>query len=121
MEALKASRPRVGQLPPEGFLNETAIAVEGRIAGTLGECKEGLDISDKGVWGGITRPSAARPIRRKGAPGGTARAMSPAIKAPSSGARGRSLWSAPTRTASLSGATPTFPARASSMKGMIQR
>lgn len=51
MEAINASRQRVWKLQPEGFLNETVIDVDGSIAGTLGECKEGMDISYKGVWG----------------------------------------------------------------------
>jgi hypothetical protein len=51
MEAINASRERVWNLQPEGFLNEAVIDVDGSIAGTLGECKEGMDISYKGVWG----------------------------------------------------------------------
>jgi hypothetical protein len=51
MEAINASRQRVWNLQPEGFLKEAVIDVDGSIAGTLGQCKEGMDISYKGVWG----------------------------------------------------------------------
>ena len=51
MDALNAARQRVWQLQPEGFLDEAVIDVDGSIAPTLGECKEGMDISYKGIWG----------------------------------------------------------------------
>lgn len=51
MEAINASRQRVWNLQPEGFLDEAVIDVDGSVAGTLGECKEGMDISYKGIWG----------------------------------------------------------------------
>jgi len=51
MEAINASRQRVWQMQPEGFLKEAVIDVDGIIGGTLGECKEGMDISYKGIWG----------------------------------------------------------------------
>lgn len=51
MEAINAARQRVWQLQPEGFLDQAVIDVDGSIAGTLGECKEGMDISYKGIWG----------------------------------------------------------------------
>jgi len=51
MEAINASRQRVWQLQPEGFLDEAVIDVDGSLAGTLGQCKEGMDISYKGIWG----------------------------------------------------------------------
>src|SRR6267142_6495452 len=37
--------------PPEGFLKEAFIDVDGAIAQTYGECKVGMDISYKGIWG----------------------------------------------------------------------
>jgi len=33
------------------FFNEAVIEVDGTISGTLGECKGGMDISYKGIWG----------------------------------------------------------------------
>ena len=51
MEAINAARQRVWQLQPEGFLDEAVIDVDGSLAGTLGQCKEGMDISYKGIWG----------------------------------------------------------------------
>ena len=36
---------------PKGFLKEAFIDVDGTIAGTLGECKEGIGLSYKGIWG----------------------------------------------------------------------
>lgn len=51
MDAINAARQRVWQLQPEGFLDEAVIDVDGSLAPTLGECKEGMDISYKGIWG----------------------------------------------------------------------
>ena len=51
MEAINASRQRIWSVQPKGFLEEAFIDVDGTIAGTLGECKEGMDISYKGIWG----------------------------------------------------------------------
>jgi hypothetical protein len=51
MEAINTSRQRVWKLQPEGFLNEAVIDVDGSLAGTLGQCKDGMDISYKGIWG----------------------------------------------------------------------
>lgn len=51
MEAINAARQRTWQLQPEGFLDEAVIDVDGSLAPTLGECKEGMDISYKGIWG----------------------------------------------------------------------
>ena len=36
---------------PEGFLKEAFIDVDGTIAQTYGECKQGMDLSYKGIWG----------------------------------------------------------------------
>lgn len=51
MEAVNAARERVWRLQPEEFLDEAVIDVDGSIAPTLGECKEGMDISYQGIWG----------------------------------------------------------------------
>ena len=51
MDAVNEARQRVWQQQPEGFLSRAVIDVDGTIAGTLGECKGGMDISYKGIWG----------------------------------------------------------------------
>jgi hypothetical protein len=51
MEAINEARQRVWQQQPGGFLSRAVIDVDGTIAGTLGECKAGMDISYKGIWG----------------------------------------------------------------------
>jgi hypothetical protein len=51
MEAINAARQNVWRLQPESFLEEAVIDVDGSLAPTLGECKEGMDISYKGIWG----------------------------------------------------------------------
>jgi hypothetical protein len=50
-ESFNRTRLRVWQVQPEGFLKEAFIDVDGTIAQTYGECKEGMDISYKGIWG----------------------------------------------------------------------
>ena len=50
-ESINRTRQRVWRQQPEGFLDEAFIDVDGSIAGTLGECKGGIDISYKGIWG----------------------------------------------------------------------
>lgn len=50
-EAINSTRQRVWQQQPKHFLKEAFIDIDGSIAGTLGECKEGMDISYKGIWG----------------------------------------------------------------------
>lgn len=51
MDAINESRERVWQKQPEGFLAKAILDVDGTIAPTLGECKAGMDISYKGIWG----------------------------------------------------------------------
>lgn len=51
LEAINAARQNVWKLQPEGFLEEAVIDVDGSLAPTLGECKEGMDISYQGSWG----------------------------------------------------------------------
>jgi hypothetical protein len=50
-ECFNRSRQAVWKVPPEGFLKEAFIDVDGMIAGTYGECKEGMGLSYKGIWG----------------------------------------------------------------------
>ena len=51
MDAVNGARVNVWKKQPKGFLTEAVIDVDGTIAGTLGECKGGMDISYKGIWG----------------------------------------------------------------------
>jgi hypothetical protein len=50
-ECINRARRAVWQVQPEGFLQEAFVDVDGTIAGTYGECKQGIDISYKGIWG----------------------------------------------------------------------
>ena len=51
MDAINEAQQRVWKQQPEGFLSRAIIDVDGTIAPTLGECKAGMDISYKGIWG----------------------------------------------------------------------
>lgn len=51
MEAINATRLRVWKLQARNFLKEAFIDIDGTIAGTHGECKGGMSLSYKGVWG----------------------------------------------------------------------
>jgi Transposase DDE domain group 1 len=50
-ECINRTRQRVWEKQPEGFLAEAFIDVDGTIAGTQGECKEGIGLSYNGIWG----------------------------------------------------------------------
>ena len=50
-ECINRARLRVWKVQPAGFLREAFIDADGTIAGTDGECKQGMDISYKGIWG----------------------------------------------------------------------
>ena len=50
-ECVNRSRLAVWKVQPEGFLKEAFLDVDGTIAQTYGECKGGMDISYKGIWG----------------------------------------------------------------------
>ena len=50
-ECINRARLAVWQVQPEGFLKEAFVDVDGTIAGTYGECKQGMDLSYKGIWG----------------------------------------------------------------------
>lgn len=50
-DCINRTRQRVWKKQPEGFLAEAFIDVDGTIAGTYGECKGGMAMSYKGIWG----------------------------------------------------------------------
>jgi hypothetical protein len=50
-ECINRARQRVWQKQPAGFLAEAFIDMDGTIAGTGGECKGGMALSYKGIWG----------------------------------------------------------------------
>jgi hypothetical protein len=49
--AIHMARLNVWREQPEEFFDEAVIDVDGVIVGTDGECKQGMDISYKGIWG----------------------------------------------------------------------
>jgi len=51
MDAINESRLRVWSQQPREFFEEAKVDVDGTLVETLGECKEGMQISYKGVWG----------------------------------------------------------------------
>lgn len=51
MDIINEIRLRVWAKQPDGFFDEAIIDADGTIAETNGECKEGMDISYKGIWG----------------------------------------------------------------------
>ncbi len=50
-EAINQARKNVWKRQAPGFLDQAMIDIDGTIAGTLGERKQGMDISYKGIWG----------------------------------------------------------------------
>ena len=50
-EAINDARVRVWKKNKRHFFDRAIIDVDGTIAGTQGECKEGMDMSYKGIWG----------------------------------------------------------------------
>jgi hypothetical protein len=50
-ECFNRARLKVWKVQAEGFLKEAFIDVDGTIAGTDGQCKEGIGLSYKGIWG----------------------------------------------------------------------
>jgi len=48
---INRARLAVWRVQPKGFLHEAFLDVDGTIAQTYGECKAGMDISYKGIWG----------------------------------------------------------------------
>ena len=51
MRLTNETRLDVWQQQPEEFFEEAVIDADGTLVSTSGECKEGMDISHKGVWG----------------------------------------------------------------------
>ena len=50
-ECINRARLAVWRVQPQGFLKEAFIDVDGTIAPTDGECKQGMELSYKGIWG----------------------------------------------------------------------
>lgn len=50
-ECFNRSRLAIWKVQPKGFLKEAFLDVDGTIAGTGGQCKEGMGLSYKGIWG----------------------------------------------------------------------
>ena len=51
LEAIDQTRLRVWRQQPAGFMKEAIIQIDGAIASTDGECKDGIGLSYKGIWG----------------------------------------------------------------------
>lgn len=51
MHAINAVRVKLWQHQPASFFEEAIIDADGTMAPTIGECKQGMDISYKGQWG----------------------------------------------------------------------
>ena len=51
MEAINSTRKKVWNKQPKKFFEKAIINVDGTIAKTTGECKQGMDISYNGIWG----------------------------------------------------------------------
>jgi hypothetical protein len=51
MEVINERRKRVWDRQPKGFFKKAILNIDGTMAETTGECKEGMDISYKGIWG----------------------------------------------------------------------
>lgn len=51
MDSVNAARLKVWQQQPPEFFERACIDADGTMVGTLGECKQGMDISHNGIWG----------------------------------------------------------------------
>jgi DDE family transposase len=51
MRVINRCRLKVWQQQPRAFFDRAILDVDGSIVGTTGECKQGMDLSYKGVWG----------------------------------------------------------------------
>jgi Transposase DDE domain group 1 len=50
-DCINRTRAKVWAKQPKGFLEEAVLDVDGTIASTQGECKGGMSMSYKGIWG----------------------------------------------------------------------
>jgi len=50
-EMINQARTKVWALQDDSFRKEAIIDIDGTVAGTSGECKEGMDIAYNGIWG----------------------------------------------------------------------
>lgn len=66
-DAIDEVRVRVWQRQPDEFFEQAVIDMDGTMVPTTGECKEGMDISYKGVWGyhplAVTLANTGEPLR----------------------------------------------------------
>lgn len=51
MESANKTRKKVWQQQPRAFFKKAIINIDGTQAETTGKCKQGMDISHKGIWG----------------------------------------------------------------------
>ena len=51
MEVINDIREKVGDLQDESFFDEAMVDIDATIAETSGECKQGIGLSYKGIWG----------------------------------------------------------------------
>jgi len=51
LEVVNDIRERVWELQDESFFDEAVVDIDATIAQTAGECKEGIGLSYKGIWG----------------------------------------------------------------------
>jgi hypothetical protein len=66
MNAINQCRLQVWKTHPT-LTSETArIDADGTLVPTLGECKEGMDINYKGLWGYLARPIPQTALRNPG-------------------------------------------------------
>jgi hypothetical protein len=51
MEAINTVRNRIWKRQSQTFRHEAVVNIDGTLTETTGECKQGMDISYKGIWG----------------------------------------------------------------------
>jgi hypothetical protein len=76
MECINTTRQRVWDEQEEGFLKQAIIDIDGTLAQTYGECKGGMRLSYKGIWGYapllITLANTREPLDLVNRPGSVA-------------------------------------------------